>query len=128
MFNGSVGALTLLHPLHANVGETVRLFFGVSGPILPRRSTSSRDPRQGLYLRRRAQPPLRGLQTVKVASGGAVIAEFKPEVPGNYTILDHAIVRAERGLAATLVVGAIPTRKSTLRCPNRGPPGDTEGP
>ena len=32
VFNGAVGAISKLHPLHAKVGETVRLFFGVGGP------------------------------------------------------------------------------------------------
>ena len=32
VFNGSVGALSKLHQLHAKVGETVRIFFGVGGP------------------------------------------------------------------------------------------------
>ena len=32
VFNGSVGALSRLHPLQAKVGETVRIFFGVGGP------------------------------------------------------------------------------------------------
>ena len=32
VFNGSVGALTKLHPMEAKVGETVRIFFGVGGP------------------------------------------------------------------------------------------------
>jgi nitrite reductase (NO-forming) len=32
VFSGSVGALSKLHPLHAKVGETVRIFFGVGGP------------------------------------------------------------------------------------------------
>src|SRR4029078_5212294 len=32
VFNGSVGALSKLHPLKAKVGETVRIFFGVGGP------------------------------------------------------------------------------------------------
>ena len=32
VFNGSVGAISKLHPLGANVGETVRIFFGVGGP------------------------------------------------------------------------------------------------
>ena len=32
VFNGSVGALTKLHPLRAKVGDTVRIFFGVGGP------------------------------------------------------------------------------------------------
>ncbi len=35
VFNGSVGAISKLHPLHAKVGETVRLFFGVGGPHEP---------------------------------------------------------------------------------------------
>ena len=32
VFNGSVGALSKLHPLEAKVGETIRIFFGVGGP------------------------------------------------------------------------------------------------
>ena len=32
VFNGAVGALTAQKPLKANVGETVRIFFGVGGP------------------------------------------------------------------------------------------------
>ena len=32
MFNGAVGGLTEQKPLKANVGETVRIFFGVGGP------------------------------------------------------------------------------------------------
>ena len=55
VFNGSVGALTKLHPLHAKVGETVRIFFGVGGPNF----TSSfhvigDNLRQGLCVRRSA--------------------------------------------------------------------------
>jgi hypothetical protein len=70
----------------------------------------------------RLSHPLCRLQTVSVAPDGAVIAEFKPEIPSNYTILDHAIARAERGLAATLVVGGNPNPEiySSLRGP-----GDT---
>jgi nitrite reductase (NO-forming) len=37
VFNGSVPAITKLDRLHAKVGETERLFFGVEGP----NSTSS---------------------------------------------------------------------------------------
>ena len=32
VFNGSVGAISKLHPLHAKVGDTVRMYFGVGGP------------------------------------------------------------------------------------------------
>jgi nitrite reductase (NO-forming) len=41
VFNGSVGALSKLHPLHAKVGETVRITSALAVRISPRRSTSS---------------------------------------------------------------------------------------
>ena len=49
-------------------------------------------------------PPAEGIQTVTVPSGGAVVTEFKLHVPGNYTIVDHALARVERGLAGLLIV------------------------
>jgi nitrite reductase (NO-forming) len=48
--------------------------------------------------------PLRGLQTVNVPAGGAVITEFKVDYPGNYILVDHALSRAERGLLGVLQV------------------------
>jgi nitrite reductase (NO-forming) len=45
---------------------------------------------------------------VTVAPGGAVITEFKLHVPGNYTIVDHALARVERGLAGLLIVEGAP--------------------
>lgn len=33
-----------------------------------------------------------------------MITEFKLHVPGNYTIVDHALARVERGLAGLLIV------------------------
>jgi nitrite reductase (NO-forming) len=53
-------------------------------------------------------PPLEGIQTVSVAPGGAVITEFKTNVPGNYTLVDHALARAERGLLGVLHVEGAP--------------------
>ena len=55
-----------------------------------------------------SNPPLRGIQTVTVPPGGAAITEFRPEVPGNYALVDHALARLERGLAGTLIVGGNP--------------------
>src|SRR3546814_12054019 len=40
------------------------------------------------------------VQTVTVAPGGAVIADVTFEVPGTYVIVDHALSRVEKGLAA----------------------------
>ncbi len=105
VFNGHVGALTEHFPLTAKVGETVRIFFGVGGPNY----TSSFHVIGEIFDRvynmgSVTSPPLTDVQTVTVPSGGAAIVEFKCEVPGRYVLVDHALSRAERGLAGYLVV------------------------
>jgi nitrite reductase (NO-forming) len=45
---------------------------------------------------------------VTVAPGGAVVTEFKLHVPGNYTIVAHALARMERGLSGLLIVEGAP--------------------
>jgi nitrite reductase (NO-forming) len=109
VFNGSVGALSRLHPLHAKVGETVRIFFGVGGPNFTSSFHVIGEIFDKVYLLGGVQsPPLQGIQTTTVAPGGAVITEFKLEVPGNYTLVDHALARAERGLLGILSVEGPP--------------------
>jgi nitrite reductase (NO-forming) len=109
VFNGSVGALTKLHPLQAKVGETVRIFFGVGGPNFTSSFHVIGEIFDKVYtLGGVESPPLQGIQTVTVAPGGAVIVEFKVDVPGNYTLVDHALSRAERGLAGILHVEGAP--------------------
>ena len=109
VFNGSVGALSKLHPLHAKVGETLRFFFGVGGPNFTSSFHVIGAIFDKVYLFGGVDlPPLEGIQTVTVPAGGAVIAEITPKVPGNYTFLDHAIVRVERGLAGILTVEGPP--------------------
>jgi nitrite reductase (NO-forming) len=44
------------------------------------------------------------VQTVNVAPGGAMVVELTLEVPGQYVLVDHALSRVERGLAAILEV------------------------
>jgi len=109
VFNGSVGALSKLHPLHAKVGETLRFFFGVGGPNFTSSFHVIGAIFDKVYLFGGVEsPPLEGIQTVTVPAGGAVITEITPKVPGNYTILDHAIARVERGLAGILTVEGPP--------------------
>lgn len=105
VFNGAVGALTQEHPLQAQVGETVRLFFGVGGP----NSTSSFHVIGEILDRVFNQaaltaPPLTDVQTTLVPPGGAAVVEFKVEVPGRYILVDHALSRLERGLVGFLLV------------------------
>jgi nitrite reductase (NO-forming) len=109
VFNGSVGAISKLHPLRAKVGETVRLFFGVGGPNFTSSFHVIGEIFDKVYnLGGLTNPALEGIQTVTVAPGGAVITEFKLHVPGNYTIVDHALARLERGLAGLLIVEGAP--------------------
>jgi nitrite reductase (NO-forming) len=91
--------------MHAKVGETVRLFMGVGGPNF----TSSFHVIGEIFDRVYAwadliSPPARGVQTVLVPAGGAVVTEFKVDVPGRYLLVDHALSRLERGLVGFLLV------------------------
>jgi nitrite reductase (NO-forming) len=105
VFNGSVGALSKLHPLQAKVGETIRIFFGVGGPNFTSSFHLIGEIFDKVYnLGGVLSEPLRGVQTVTVPAGGAVITEVKLDVPGNYTLVDHALSRAERGLVGILHV------------------------
>jgi nitrite reductase (NO-forming) len=105
VFNGAVGALTGERALRAEVGETVRIFFGVGGPNF----TSSFHVIGEIFDRVYDQAsltsaPLTDVQTTLVPPGGATVVEFQVEVPGNYILVDHALSRLERGLAGFLVV------------------------
>ncbi|MEP7135223.1 MAG: copper-containing nitrite reductase [Chloroflexota bacterium] len=105
VFNGAVGSLTTQKPLKANVGETVRIFFGVGGPNL----TSSFHVIGEIFDRVFNQAsltsaPLTDVQTTIVPPGGATMVEFKLEVPGRYILVDHALSRLQRGLAGFLIV------------------------
>ena len=104
VFNGAVGSLTEQKPLKANVGETVRIFFGVGGPNF----TSSFHVIGEIFDRVYDQasltsPPLTNVQTTLVPPGGATMVEFTLDVPGNYILVDHALARLQRGLAGFLI-------------------------
>ena len=112
VFNGSVGALSKLHQLKAKVGETVRIYFGVGGPNY----TSSFHVIGEIFdkaytLGGLTSAPLQGVQTVTVPAGGTTVVEFKVDVPGNYTLVDHALSRAERGLVGILAVEGEPNKE-----------------
>lgn len=106
VFNGAVGGLTSdENALRANVGETVRIFFGVGGPNY----TSSFHVIGEIFDRvypegAMGSEPMTNVQTTLVPTGGATIVEFKVEVPGRYILVDHSLSRLERGLAGYLIV------------------------
>ncbi|HLW28499.1 MAG TPA: copper-containing nitrite reductase [Kiloniellales bacterium] len=105
VFNGAVGALTEEAPLTAEVGETIRIYFGVGGP----NKTSSFHVIGEIFdkvyqLGSFTGEVISDVQTVSVAPGAAVAVDMKLEVPGTYVLVDHALSRMERGLVAHLVV------------------------
>jgi nitrite reductase (NO-forming) len=103
VFNGKHGSLMEEGALQAKVGDKVRIFFGNAGPS----KTSSFHvigttfdeayPNGSL-----GSAPERGVQTVGVPPGDTAVVEFQLKVPGNYTLVDHAIFRLEKGAVGIL--------------------------
>ncbi|OBU01424.1 hypothetical protein VE01_00058 [Pseudogymnoascus verrucosus] len=105
VFNGRESAMTRDAPLKAEVGESVRIFFGNAGPNL----TSSfhviggnfrKVYRDGDVL----SPPANFVQTISVPPGSASIVDMKMAVPGTYALVDHAIFRLDKGAVGYLNV------------------------
>ena len=103
VFNGKVGSLMEEGALQAKVGQTVRVYFGNAGP----NKTSSfhiigtifdRVWREGAI----GAAPEQNVQTTVVPPGGSTIVDLTLRVPGNYTLVDHAIFRLEKGAAGLL--------------------------
>jgi nitrite reductase (NO-forming) len=110
VFNGSVGALTKLHPMVMKKGETARIFFGDGGPNFTSAFHVIGTIFDKVYdFGGLTSPPLRGIQTVPVPPGGAVVVDFKMPVPGRYIVVDHALARMERGLSGLIIVEGRPT-------------------
>lgn len=109
VFNGRVGSLLGEGALKAKTGERVRIFFGNAGPNL----ISSFHVIGEIFDRvfREADllsDPARSIQTTLVPAGGATVVEFGVEVPGTYTLVDHAIFRIEKGAVGYLQVEGDP--------------------
>lgn len=105
VFNGAVGGLTKDKPLRAKVGETVRIFFGNGGPNATSAFHIVGEMFDRVYTEGSLNSsPRRDVQTTTVPPGGATMVDVKLEVPGQYMLVDHALSRATKGLAATLTV------------------------
>ena len=109
VFDGRVGALTGDGALKAKTGERIRIFFGNAGPNLISSfhvigEIFDRVYREGDLV----SAPGRSIQTTLVPSGGATVVEFQVEVPGTYTLVDHAIFRIGKGAVGYLQVEGAP--------------------
>ena len=109
VFNGSESAMTRDQPLKAQVGESVRIYFGNAGPNLTSSfhligSNFRRVYRDGDVI----SPPGNFIQTVSVPPGAATIVDMKMTVPGTYAFVDHAIFRMDKGAVGYLNVSGEP--------------------
>jgi nitrite reductase (NO-forming) len=107
VFDGHVGSLTGSNAITAQVGQKIRIFFGVGGPSLISSFHIIGEIFDRVYPEASVQPStiLTNVQTTLVAPGSATIVEFTPLVLGSYTLVDHSITRAiEKGALGTLVV------------------------
>jgi len=111
-FNGKYGKHMAEGALKARTGERVRIFFGNAGPNLISSfhvigEIFDRVYREGDLVSR----PARSIQTTLVPAGGSSIVEFGLEVPGTYTLVDHAIFRVEKGAVGYLEVEGKPNHQ-----------------
>jgi len=109
VFNGRQNALIGPGALTAKTGERVRIYFGNIGPNLISSFHVIGEIFDNVY--READlvsPPAHSVQTTLVPAGGATVVEFDVEVPGTYTLVDHAIFRVEKGAVGYLEVEGEP--------------------
>ncbi len=103
VFNGAKDALTGERALEAQVGERIRIFFGVGGPNI----TSSFHVIGEIFDRvamEGASEVATNVQTTLVPAGGATMVEFTAEVPGEYVLVDHSLGRLTKGAAGVIKV------------------------
>ena len=104
VFNGRVHALLDDHALQAKTGERVRIYFGDGGPNLPSSFHVIGTIFDKVYREGSLETPEHNVQTTLVPPGGASTVEFKVDVPGDYTLLDPAIFRLNKGAVGALHV------------------------
>lgn len=102
-FNGHVNALTQLYPLTANVGETVRLYFGVGGPNVGSNFHIIGEVFDKVFT---GDPEtfIASEEVWYVPPGSMAAFEFTLDVPGEYVLVDHALYRVTKGASGILNV------------------------
>ncbi len=108
VFNGKVGALTEGNALKAKTGETIRFYVGNIGPHLISSFHLIGEIFDRVWREGSLSNEERNIQTTLIPAGGASTVEFKVDVPGNFTIVDHSIFRINKGAVGTLHVDGPP--------------------
>jgi nitrite reductase (NO-forming) len=104
VFNGAVGAMSGENAAQAKVGERVRLFVGNGGPNLASSFHVIGEIFDHVYAEG-GTIMNRNVQTTLIPPGGSSMVDFKLDAPGNYILVDHAIMRAfNKGAVAIIKV------------------------
>lgn len=93
VFNGHVGAIAGDNVLKAKAGETVRMYVGNGGPNLVSSFHVIGEIFDKVYVEG-GKLINENVQSTIVPAGGSAIVEFKVDIPGSYTLVDHSIFRA----------------------------------
>lgn len=107
VLNGKVGALLGGNALKANVGETVRIYFGSGGPNLTSSFHVIGEIFDDCYVQGSTGEPQHNVQTTSVPPGGSTMVQFKVNQPGSYSLVDHAIFRISKGCVGQLIVDPV---------------------
>ena len=93
VFNGHVGSIAGDNALKAKTGETVRLYVGNGGPNLVSSFHVIGEIFDKVYVEG-GKLINENVQSTVIPAGGAAMIEFKVDIPGSYTLVDHSIFRA----------------------------------
>ncbi len=110
MFNGRPGALAGeralgKHATSISTEDTVRMFVGNIGPNLVSSFHVIGEMFDTVYVEGSFDLQNNYVQSTAIPVGGAVGVEFKLEVPGDYTLVDHSIYRVNKGALGVLHSG-----------------------
>lgn len=103
VFNGQFQALTGEHAMRVRVGDRVRIFVGNGGPNLISSFHVIGEVFDVVHAEAASEAKT-NVQTTVIPAGGAAWVEFTVDVPGEYTLVDHALGRAlDKGALAVIV-------------------------
>ena len=94
VFNGSTTALLDKGALQVKAGETVRLFIGNGGPNMTSSFHVIGEIFDRVWPEGNTSTVTENVATTMIPAGSAAIIDFKVNVPGNYTLVDHSLTRA----------------------------------
>ena len=109
-FNGKVESAPRMH---LNRGERVRIYVGNAGVNLVSSFHVIGEIFDTVYPEAamgEGSSILHNVQTTLIPAGGAAIVEFTADVPGTYTVVDHALARMNKGAWAIIQVDGAPNQ------------------